>query len=159
MKRFKMNYLIAGAVITAALVGTLCGCSNSETSSTDTSSGASSKISSSVEASSKASSAKSVASKTSSTASSTSNKKESNNTATNKDYITKADFDKITNGMSHEKVKKIIGCDGELMSEVGTKGEKYYTVVYNWKGKDGISNAVLEFQDNKLISKSQVGLK
>ena len=61
--------------------------------------------------------------------------------------------------MSYEEVKKIIGCDGELMSEVGTKGEQYYTVVYNWKGKDGISNAVFEFQDNKLIAKSPVGLR
>ena len=76
-----------------------------------------------------------------------------------KSYITKADYDQIQNGMTYDEVKAIIGSDGEQMSEVGTKGDALYTVVYNWKGKDGISNAVLEFQGDKLSAKSQVGLK
>lgn len=74
-------------------------------------------------------------------------------------YITKAKFDQIQNGMSYEQVKSIIGSDGELMSEVGTKGDAYYTVMYDWKASDGIANATFEFQDGKLQLKSQVGLQ
>jgi hypothetical protein len=60
--------------------------------------------------------------------------------------------------MSYEDVKNIIGCDGEQMSEVGKKGDALYTVIYDWKGQDGISNADFEFQGDKLQSKSQIGL-
>lgn len=61
--------------------------------------------------------------------------------------------------MSYAEVKKIIGSDGEVMSEVGTKGDSLYIVVYDWKGKDGISNATFEFQGDKLQSKAQAGLE
>lgn len=145
MKTYKILSLIVSAALTVALAVTLSGCEFAETSSDSSSPEKSSKIISSATSSSKADSS--------------SIEKKSDNSAAAKDYITKEDFDKISNSMTYEEVKKIIGCDGELMSEVGSKGQKYYTVVYNWKGKDGISNAVLEFQDNKLISKSQVGLK
>lgn len=73
--------------------------------------------------------------------------------------ITKAKFDQIQNGMSYDQVKQIIGSEGELLSEAGTKGDQYYTVVYDWKSSDGISNATFEFQGDKLQVKSQVGLK
>lgn len=157
MKTHKILSLIVSAALTVALAGTISGCNFAGTSSADSAIGESSSITSSAE------SVTSSATESSSNATSSktgSNKKQSNNTASSKkNYITKADFDKISNGMTYEEVKKIIGCDGELMSEVGSKGEQYYTVVYNWKGKDGISNAVFEFQDNKLIAKSQVGLR
>ena len=85
--------------------------------------------------------------------------KSSSVVSTAKNYITKADYDQIQNGMSYEDVVKIIGSDGEQMSETGTKGDEYYTVVYDWKGKDGASNAVMEFQGDKLQTKSQIGLQ
>jgi hypothetical protein len=73
-------------------------------------------------------------------------------------YITKAKFDKIQNGMSYKDVKTIIGSDGDMMSETGTKGDQYYTVIYDWKAADGIANATFEFQGDKLQTKSQAGL-
>lgn len=83
----------------------------------------------------------------------------STSSAAAKNYITKADFDKIQNGMSYAQVKKIIGCDGDILSETGTKGDSLYTVMYDWKGQDGISNADFEFQGDKLQNKSQAGLQ
>ncbi len=37
--------------------------------------------------------------------------------------------------MAYEEVTKIIGGPGELVAEVGTKGEKSYTVGYLYKGE------------------------
>lgn len=76
-----------------------------------------------------------------------------------KNYITKEDYDKIQNDMSYADVKNIIGSDGKVLSETGTKGDALYTVMYDWYGKDGISNATFEFQGDKLQIKSQVGLQ
>jgi outer membrane protein assembly factor BamE (lipoprotein component of BamABCDE complex) len=78
----------------------------------------------------------------------------------NKGTITKAEFDEIQNGMSYDQVSKIIGGPGEVMSEVGTKGEQFYTVMYMYKGEGSLgSNANLMFQDGKLNTKAQFGLK
>lgn len=74
--------------------------------------------------------------------------------------ISKAEFDKIENGMTYEEVVKIIGGEGEVMSEVGEKGTEYYTVMYTYDGESGLgSNANFMFQNGKLTSKAQFGLK
>jgi hypothetical protein len=75
--------------------------------------------------------------------------------------INKAEFDKIQNGMTYEEVLNIIGGDGEVLSEIGKKGESYYLIVYTWYGDELLktSNAVFTFQDGKLILKAQDGLK
>ncbi|WP_259345493.1 DUF3862 domain-containing protein [Priestia aryabhattai] len=76
--------------------------------------------------------------------------------------ISKAEFDKIQNGMSYEEVVQIIGGEGELNSESGAKGDQYYTVMYTWNGESGFgANANAMFQGNpaKLQNKSQFGLE
>ena len=73
--------------------------------------------------------------------------------------INMAEFEEIQNGMSYGEVAKIIGSEGEMMSETGAKGDPYYTVIYTWKAKDGISNAVITFQGDKVYNKAQIGLQ
>lgn len=79
---------------------------------------------------------------------------------TNDPGISKAEFDKIQNGMSYEEVVAIIGGEGNLQSESGSKGDQFYTVMYGFDGESGLgSNAILMFQGNKLETKSQFGLE
>ncbi|MCP1307213.1 DUF3862 domain-containing protein [Paenibacillus tyrfis] len=74
--------------------------------------------------------------------------------------ITKEEFDKIENGQTYEEVSKIIGGPGELVAEAGTKGEKSHTVGYMYKGEGSPgANANFAFQDGKLVTKAQFGLK
>lgn len=74
--------------------------------------------------------------------------------------INKAEFDAIQNGMTYEEVVKIIGVEGEVMSESGTAGEEFHTVMYTWDGEEGFgANANAMFQDGKMINKAQFGLK
>ncbi|TPG74385.1 DUF3862 domain-containing protein [Brevibacillus laterosporus] len=78
----------------------------------------------------------------------------------NKSTISKAEFDEIKNGMSYEEVAKIIGSEGELLSEVGSKGEQFHTVVYMYTGEGDLgANANFTFQNNKLEMKAQMGLR
>ncbi|WP_309479061.1 DUF3862 domain-containing protein [Brevibacillus agri] len=79
---------------------------------------------------------------------------------TNEGTMSKAEFDKIQNGMSYEEVVAIVGGPGEMLSETGTKGDQFYTVMYAWEGEGGFgANANAMFQGGKMISKSQFGLK
>ena len=74
-----------------------------------------------------------------------------------KDYITLEDFNKISTGMSYEEVKNIIGSDGTVVSD--TQVSDTHMIIYSWYGKDKISNANFNFQDDKLINKTQLGLE
>ncbi|WP_238322927.1 DUF3862 domain-containing protein [Gorillibacterium massiliense] len=86
--------------------------------------------------------------------------KEPEKEAKNDPEITKAEFDKIENGMSYEEVSKIIGGPGEILSEVGQKGDDLYTVMYMYEGKGSIgANANFMFQSGKLQMKAQFGLE
>jgi hypothetical protein len=77
-----------------------------------------------------------------------------------KPTISKDEFDRIENGMTYDQVKEIIGSDGEVMSEAGDKGTDFYTIMYMWKGEGSPgANANFMFQDGKLTSKAQFGLK
>lgn len=74
--------------------------------------------------------------------------------------INKEEFDSIKNGMSYEEVVNIVGGDGELLSETGTNGDQYHTMMYSWEGEKGFgSNANTTFQNGKLVNKAQFGLK
>ncbi|MEC0182475.1 DUF3862 domain-containing protein [Paenibacillus peoriae] len=74
--------------------------------------------------------------------------------------ITKTKYNKIKNGMTYEEVAKIIGGPGEALSEVGEKGDEFYTVMYSYKGEGGLgANANFTFQGNKLHAKAQFGLE
>ncbi|PET70072.1 hypothetical protein CN514_07805 [Bacillus sp. AFS001701] len=83
------------------------------------------------------------------------------NEATGKSVIiTKAEFDKIQNGMTSKEVFDIIGGKGEVTSETGEKGKPGYTIMYTYYGKGSTgANASLMFQDDKLTTKAQSGLK
>ena len=74
--------------------------------------------------------------------------------------ISMKEFETIQTGMSYKEVVKIIGGEGEMQSETGTKGDEYYTVAYKWNGEKGFgSNAIIMFQGDKLDTKAQAGLK
>ena len=64
-------------------------------------------------------------------------------------------FKKIKNGMTYKETCKIIGKKGEEVSRGKIAG--YETVIYQWSGGFGAMNAT--FQNNKLVIKSQFGLK
>lgn len=73
--------------------------------------------------------------------------------------VTKANFEKIKTGMKYEEVVKILGKEGELISENELAG--YKTSMYQWEGDEGDFGANMNamFQNGKLVSKSQFGLK
>lgn len=83
-----------------------------------------------------------------------------NVTSENNPTITKAEFDQIKSGMTYEQVSKIIGGPGELLSESGSKGNQFYTVMYMYDGEGELgANANFMFQADKLQNKAQMGLK
>ncbi|PZR93582.1 MAG: hypothetical protein DI537_10235 [Stutzerimonas stutzeri] len=74
---------------------------------------------------------------------------------------TKAAYDRMTTGMSYKQVVSLLGCDGEEISSSEMAGHK--TVMYMWVGS-GVSslsgaNMNAMFQNDKLVSKAQFGLK
>lgn len=74
--------------------------------------------------------------------------------------ITKAEFEKIQNGMTYDQVKKIVGGAGEVTSESGKKGSEFYTLLITYKGEGDLeANANFQFQGGKLQNKAQFGLK
>lgn len=78
----------------------------------------------------------------------------------NEPTMSKAEFDKIQNGMTYEEVVEIVGGPGEMLSESGTKGDQFHTVMYMWEGEGGLgANANAMFQGGKMMNKTQLGLK
>lgn len=70
--------------------------------------------------------------------------------------ITLTEFNKIQDGDSYSRVKKIVGGDGELLSTSTILDTTYES--YTWYGADGISNAIIFFSNGAVYSKSQYGL-
>ena len=78
----------------------------------------------------------------------------------NQGTISMAEFDTIQDGMSYEQVVQIVGGPGEKLSETGSPGASYYTVIYKWDGEGSTgANAVCEFQNGALVTKMQFGLQ
>jgi len=72
----------------------------------------------------------------------------------------KAEFDQLKSGMSYKECTAIIGGPGEVVSESGSPGDQFYTVMYQYKGEGELgANANLMFQGDKLANKAQMGLK
>jgi hypothetical protein len=70
------------------------------------------------------------------------------------------EFEAIENGMTYEEVVAIVGGEGQVLSEVGKKGEPMYTIMIMYEGEEGIgANANFMFQDGELQSKAQLLLK
>jgi hypothetical protein len=77
--------------------------------------------------------------------------------ATSLTGVTMANFSKLKTGMTYTQVVKILGKDGEELSSNEIGGVK--TVMYKWDGDGFAANMNAMFQNNKLMSKSQFGLK
>jgi hypothetical protein len=69
--------------------------------------------------------------------------------------VTRQKYNQITEGMSYSDVVEIIGTVGEELSSNAIAG--YITVMYQWENSDG-SNMNAMFQNDKLITKAQIGL-
>ena len=68
--------------------------------------------------------------------------------------ITKAEYDKIKDGMTYSQVCDIIGGEGELGSSFGGAS------VYTWEGVGSTgANAVITFYNGKVTGKAQAGLR
>ena len=70
--------------------------------------------------------------------------------------VTKAAYDRIETGMSYREVVALIGWEGEELSRSELAG--YITVMYAWKNPTG-SNMNVMFQNDKVVSKAQFGLR
>lgn len=75
--------------------------------------------------------------------------------------ITLDEFNAIKTGMTYEEVVHIIGTRGTLLSESNLNlGEEYVTRMYTWDGVGSLgANANVTFQNGKVVSKAQFGLK
>ncbi len=71
--------------------------------------------------------------------------------------VTMEKFTSIKEGMTYEEVVKILGSEGEVTSSNELAGIK--TVMYQWKGTTLGANMNATFQDSKMVSKAQFGLK
>ena len=74
-----------------------------------------------------------------------------------KECISMEEFSEIKTGMSYDEVIEIIGCEGELSSEVSVVD--ITSELYIWYGSDGISNANVTFSNGKVMAKAQFGLE
>jgi hypothetical protein len=72
------------------------------------------------------------------------------------DVITLAKFNQIQNGMSIQQVQELIGSPGKLLGTSNTNN--VVGKVYWWQNLQG-SNAIVEFRNDLVVSKSQAGLK
>ena len=71
--------------------------------------------------------------------------------------VTMEKFTAINEGMTYEEVVKILGSEGEVISSNELAGIK--TVMYKWNGTSVMSNMNATFQNGKMVSKAQLGLK
>lgn len=70
--------------------------------------------------------------------------------------ITMDEYTRLSTGMTYEQAVEIIGEPGEEMSRSDLAGIS--TVAYTWQNRGG-SNAMLMFQNDELVQKSQFGLR
>lgn len=75
----------------------------------------------------------------------------------NSPAINAAEFAALRTGMSRAAATEIVGSPGELISESDIAG--YRTIMVQWQGDGFGANANAMFQNDRLISKAQLGLK
>ncbi len=80
-----------------------------------------------------------------------------NPTQENNNEMTLAKFEQIQNGMKIAEVQKLVGSAGKLLSE-NKNSDKSIGKVFWWQNPQG-SNAIIEFSNDRVVSKSQSGLK
>ncbi len=74
--------------------------------------------------------------------------------------FSKAQYDKVQNGMTLAEVQKVFGADGKevTQSESEVMGQKMVMAVHTWQNPD-FSNASVTFQNGKVAGKAQINLK
>jgi len=72
------------------------------------------------------------------------------------DIITLEKFNQIQNGMTDQQVQELIGSPSKLLGSSNTNN--VVGKVYRWQNLQG-SNAIVEFSNDLVVSKSQAGLK
>jgi hypothetical protein len=73
------------------------------------------------------------------------------------DGVTMANYLRLEDGMSYADATRILGRSGEEISRSDVAG--YTTVMYSWKAEEGIGNMNAMFQNDKLVTKAQFGLR
>jgi hypothetical protein len=69
--------------------------------------------------------------------------------------VTRAHYAQISEGMSYERVRGIIGNSGEEVSRATLAG--HTTIMYQWMNANG-SGMNAMFQNGRLVTKAQMGL-
>jgi cytoskeletal protein RodZ len=151
----KTKWSITGVMIGIAVVGILIGAiSGSGASNTSNSLSTSATTAKPSVSTTEKSSTTSVPKATTST---TAKATTTTTAAKNSPKITKAEFEQIQNGMSRQQVADIVGSPGEVISQSDMAGIS--TVMVKWDGSGSLgANANAMFQNDKLISKAQLGL-
>jgi len=72
------------------------------------------------------------------------------------DVIALTKYNQIQNGMTIKQVQELIGSEGKLLGSSNTNN--VVGKVYWWQNLQG-SNAIVEFSNDLVVSKSQAGLK
>ena len=72
------------------------------------------------------------------------------------ELITLAKFNQLQQGISYQEAVRVMGKEGTVMSE--SEIANIYTVMYSWQS-NGIGNMNAVFQNGRMISKAQFGLK
>jgi hypothetical protein len=73
------------------------------------------------------------------------------------EVITLTKFNQIQNGMTIQQIQELIGSnEGKLLGS--TNAGNISGKVYSWQNPQG-SNAIVEFKNDQVVSKSQAGLK
>jgi hypothetical protein len=70
--------------------------------------------------------------------------------------VTQEKYAQILEGMTYQEVRDVIGTDGEELSHSDIAG--FTTVAYSWRNPNG-SNMMIMFQNGRLVSKTQFGLR
>jgi hypothetical protein len=73
------------------------------------------------------------------------------------DGVTMANYLRLEDGMSYADAVRIMGRSGEEISRSDVAG--YTTVMYSWKAEKGVGNMNAMFQNDKLVTKAQFGLR
>ncbi|WP_210215625.1 DUF3862 domain-containing protein [Mongoliimonas terrestris] len=71
--------------------------------------------------------------------------------------VSKAQYDQLKNGMTLAEAVRVLGCEGEEMSSSEIAGIS--TVMFMWWGASFGGNMNAMFQNGKMVTKAQFGLK
>ena len=77
----------------------------------------------------------------------------------NSPVITLDEYHQLTKGLPLEEAIEIIGGEGKLLGKNGKKGTPSYQIDYAWDGEAANSFAHISFQNNKVSTKMQKGLR